>query len=241
MSEMESPPGDVRVGTAGYNYAHWRKGVFYPRGVTQTSELRHYSGVFSTVEINATFHAIPKEETLRGWQASAKSGFVFALKAPQAVTHVKRLANLDDTWAFFVNRARESLGKSLGPILIQLPPSFHKNVRRIHEVAAATPPGIRVVFEFRSESWYTPEVYDALRQHNMAVCENISLDHTTHHVDEVTADFTYTRFHKSQGWPEVRTDYDESALDHVANVIVSRRKRGLNQFLFFLNDHDVRT
>jgi len=83
---------DIYIGTAGYSYAHWRNGVFYPKvGVTQSQELRHYSGVFAAVEVNASFHGVPREETLKSWASKAKAGFQFSFKVPQEITHERRL------------------------------------------------------------------------------------------------------------------------------------------------------
>jgi hypothetical protein len=125
--------GDVFIGTAGYNFNHWRKGAFYPRGLQQASELKHYSGVLSAVEINASFHGVPREETLRGWAANAKTGFRFALKAPQDITHVARLVAADSAIKFFFERVQTCLGPdALGPVLFQLPPSLPK-VRRVRK------------------------------------------------------------------------------------------------------------
>jgi len=42
----EGEPGSVYIGTAGFTYAHWRKGIFYPASVKQADELKFYAGVF---------------------------------------------------------------------------------------------------------------------------------------------------------------------------------------------------
>ena len=174
---------DIYIGTAGYSYAHWRKGVFYPlAGVTQNQELRHYSGVFATVEINASFHFVPREETLQIWAKTAKDGFIFSFKAPQLITHEKRLENINGDLKFFFTRLlnmQANRPSCLGPILFQLPPSLPKDVDKLHRLAEQIPDGIRVAFEFRNRSWYCQEVYDVMRRHGIGLCDNISPDAST--------------------------------------------------------------
>eukprot|EP00038_Savillea_parva_P016418 m.224477 g.224477 ORF g.224477 m.224477 type:complete len:369 (-) comp34278_c0_seq1:97-1203(-) len=228
---------NVYVGTAGYNYAWWRKGAFYPRGLAQSSELKHFSGIFSAVEINASFHGVPRIDTLKTWAGQAKPGFKFAFKAPQDITHVKRLSYVDDAVKFFINRVQETLGDALGPILFQLPPSLPVSVAKLDEIAAILPPGVRVAWEFRHASWYCDEVYAALRKHNFALCENRSVDNSTHHTTVETADFCYTRFHKNGD--QTVTDWPTPKLKEAAVAIADRRKRGLEQYLFFMNDHEA--
>ena len=112
------------VGTAGYSYPHWRSSgaagtrknnnnmVFYPKNVTHKNELRYYSGVFPTVEINASFHGVPRLETLASWsKEQSKGGFVFAFKVPQVITHEKRLQGIDDPLLFFLHRLYDGFSK----------------------------------------------------------------------------------------------------------------------------------
>ena len=120
-----SPPlADVYVGTAGYSYPHWRSSssssasnrknnvAFYPKNVIHKHEfLRYYSGIFPTVEINSSFHGVPRLETLEGWKHTVKDGFLFAFKVPQIITHDKRLTNIDDSLLFFLNRLYDGFFK----------------------------------------------------------------------------------------------------------------------------------
>lgn len=172
------------------------------------------------VEINASFHGVPREETLQTWAQQVKKGFKFALKVPQDITHVKRLVNAEDSIKFFIGRIQAKLGDTLGPVLFQLPPTLTKDVAKIEAVADASPPGVRIAWEFRHASWwgacivkyihmrwvshhytrgfrYCAEVFTVLRKHNFAICENRSVDNSTLHTTEMTADWTYTRFHKN--------------------------------------------
>ncbi len=116
----------VRVGTSGYNYDEW-KGSFYPADLPASRMLAFYAERFDTVEINATFYRMPTPKTLAGWAAGTPAHFVFALKAPQRITHFARLRNVDEPVRYFVDAA-QTLGPKLGPVLFQLPPNFARDV-----------------------------------------------------------------------------------------------------------------
>ena len=170
---------------------------------------------FAAVEINASFHGVPREETLQNWTRKAKKGFVFSFKVPQAITHEKRLHDIDDAWNFFLQRLVTGLSTlpgndnsqqtsdsnteqakgeglpippNLGPILFQLPPSLPRNVNKLREIAALVPKGLKVAFEFRHPSWYNDEeVIQTMRRHDFSMCQNISPDDSTLHTKVVTA------------------------------------------------------
>lgn len=227
---------DIFIGTAGYNYSHWRSDVFYPRGLSPSSELRHYSGVFPAVEINATFHGVPRKETVASWAREAKSGFRFGLKVPSAITHERKLSCLGEIWEVFLERAQHIGEASLAPILFQLPPSLPVDVSKLDAIANVTPRDMKIAFEFRNISWYCDEVYDALRRRKWAICENISPDNSTIRSTEVTAPFCYVRFHKNGD--RLVTNYSDEQLAQEADRIVEKRHQGLTQYAFFLNDHE---
>jgi uncharacterized protein YecE (DUF72 family) len=236
---------DVYIGTAGYSYPLWRNGIFYPtKGVTQNQELRHYSGIFPAVEINASFHGVPREETLHAWDAKAKSGFVFSFKVPQAITHESRLENVKDPLSFFLRRLGQGLTiDRLGPILFQLPPSLSKNIDKLHEIASFLSPknkGLQVAFEFRHKSWYEDDqVFEAMRQHNFGLCENISPDNSTlRHASWTSTSPTwhYIRCHKKRD--QGVTNYTDEQLRTLAHQIVERRRQNITQYCYFMNEHN---
>jgi uncharacterized protein YecE (DUF72 family) len=179
----------VRVGTSGYNYAEW-KGSFYPADLPATRMLDYYAGRFSVVEINATFYRMPTPKALSAWAAATPATFVFALKAPQRITHVGRLRDVDDAVRYFCETAR-MLGPKLGPLLFQLPPSFVKDLGRLADLLALLPPDLQYAFEFRHRSWLADDVYERLRRRNAALCIADTEAGTTPLV--TTADFGYLR------------------------------------------------
>ena len=115
-------PGSIRLGTQGWNYDAW-VGPFYPEATKPADFLGVYSRAFDSVEVDSTFYATPPSKTLRGWAQRTPPNFVFALKLPQEITHVRRFRDVDDLAKEFFDRARE-LEDKLGPVLIQLGPDF---------------------------------------------------------------------------------------------------------------------
>jgi uncharacterized protein YecE (DUF72 family) len=121
---------DLRIGTSGYVYPHWRKGVFYPPGLPAKQELAYYAARFRTVELNNPFYRLPTPEMFLRWRDSTPSDFHFAVKASRYITHIKRLHNVTDEIALFRERAA-MLGPKLGPVLFQLPPTQQIDTARL--------------------------------------------------------------------------------------------------------------
>ena len=120
----------VRIGLSGWNYAHWRGGVFYPPRLPAAHWLEFYAERFDTVEVNSTFYRLPRTDAVAHWLEQTPEDFVFSIKASRYLTHVKRLRDLGPGLERFVERIEPLLGSpKLGPLLWQLPPTF----RRDHE------------------------------------------------------------------------------------------------------------
>src|SRR5262249_8729044 len=156
------------VGTSGYSYPAW-KGNFYPEKLPAKQMLHYYGEHFRTVESNDTFRGVPKASVLEARAEQVPADFQFALKAPQQITHFKRLQGDDDTVAAFL-QAAGALQKRQGPILFQLPPNFKKDVPRLREFLKLLPRRLRAAFEFRHASWFDDEVFDLLRERQVALC-----------------------------------------------------------------------
>jgi uncharacterized protein YecE (DUF72 family) len=159
---------NLYVGTSGYSYTEW-KGTFYPRDLPAGQMLRFYGERFRTVEINNTFYRLPTASVLQAWAGDVPTDFRFALKAPQTITHRRRLKDAGDSLSQFLEVAA-ALKKRLGPLLFQLPPNFKKDVPRLRDFLALLPAKRRVALEFRHPSWFDPEVFELLRAHQAALC-----------------------------------------------------------------------
>ncbi|HEY6101329.1 MAG TPA: DUF72 domain-containing protein [Anaeromyxobacter sp.] len=216
----------VVAGTSGYSYPAW-KGRFYAADLPASRMLGAYSARLPTVEINATFYRMPKPSTLAAWRAEVPAGFVFALKAPQRVTHVKRLAGAAEDVAFFLRAAAE-LGEKLGPVLWQLPPSLKKDLPCLRDFLALLPKGGRSALEFRHESWHSDDVHAALSDSGAALCIADDEMRTTPVVR--TSSFGYLRLR--------RPDYDDAALARWADSV--RAQRWSEAFVFFKHEDEAR-
>src|SRR5438876_12413895 len=94
----------VLVGTSGYSYKEW-KGRFYPEKMKEADMLPFYAERFPTVEINNTFYRMPSVPLLSRWAEQTPAGFTFVLKAPQRITHMKRLDDAAADVSFFLETA----------------------------------------------------------------------------------------------------------------------------------------
>jgi uncharacterized protein YecE (DUF72 family) len=159
---------NLYVGTSGYSYKEW-KGTFYPEDLPDKKMLHFYGERFRTVEINNTFYRMPKESVLEAWGAEVGADFKFVLKASQRITHMQRLKDAGDSVSYLLKVA-EALKERLGPLLFQLPPYLKKDVPRLSEFLALLPAQRRAAFEFRHQSWFDPEVFDLLRDHQAVLC-----------------------------------------------------------------------
>src|SRR5262249_13768282 len=147
---------------SGFSYKEW-KGRFYPEDLPASEMLPFYAARFASVEINNTFYRMPKSELLEHWRSQVPSGFVFALKAPQSITHIKRLKDAGDATAHFLRQA-QVLGAQLGTVLFQLPPNFKKDAGRLGDFLAQLPGGLFAALEFRHPTWFDDEVFGVLRE-----------------------------------------------------------------------------
>ena len=185
------------IGTSGYSYKEW-KGYFYPESLPDGEMLRYYAARFASVEINYTFYRMANVRQLQGWSKEAPEHFTFTLKAPRKITHDLRLREAAEVAGDFCETAR-SLKNKLGAILFQLPPFLKRDVPRLEDFLHQMPPGFRVAFEFRNQTWFDDEVYECLRRFGVALCVVESQERAV--PLEATADFGYFRL-RDEGYSE---------------------------------------
>jgi uncharacterized protein YecE (DUF72 family) len=222
----------VHIGTSGWHYKHWLDDVFYPAGTRPAQMFEFFARHFDTVEINNSFYHLPSAQTFDNWRDSSPPGFLFAVKASRFITHMKKLKDpVRSSEKFFL--VAERLGKKLGPILFQLPPRWKVNLERFEEFVQSLPSGHSYVFEFREPTWLVPEVFKLLRQYDAALCIH---DFEEMKVPlELTADFTYIRFH---GPTSARYfgSYSTPQLKTWAQRIVGWRRELKAVYVYFNND-----
>jgi uncharacterized protein YecE (DUF72 family) len=224
---MNRKHGRLRIGTSGYQYDHW-KGIFYPADMPKRGWFSYYAESFDTVEINNTFYHLPASGAFNAWKEQAPEGFCYSLKFSRYGSHLKKLKNPQETIGRFMERA-ERLNAFLGPILVQLPPSWHVNMDRLAEFLRAAPKNRRWAFEFRDPSWLCEEVYRQLSAHNAALCIH---DKIANHPRPDPADWTYQRFHGDR----YAGNYGRQKLLAEAGRIREYLADGIDVFVYFNND-----
>jgi uncharacterized protein YecE (DUF72 family) len=182
---------NLRLGTIGWSYSFWR-GSFYPNKTAPKDFLTHYAKQFNTVEVDSTFYRIPTLQTVENWHKQTPEGFMFSLKFPQLITHIKMLRDCPPQTDAFLNRVAV-LGEKLGPLLLQFPPNF--TAEHFSDLAAYLqnlPKHHRYVVEVRNKTWLTQEFYSLLRDNGVVLAwADSSL---IAGIDEVTGCFLYVRW-----------------------------------------------
>jgi uncharacterized protein YecE (DUF72 family) len=144
---------------------------FYPEKMKPEEMLAWYSARLPTVEINNTFYQMPKAAVLENWTKTTPEKFQFAVKAPRRITHMSRLkADTAADSVSFLYTTLATLESKRGPVLFQLPPFLKKDLPRLSEFLALLPDGHGAAFEFRNDSWFDDDVYDALRAAGASLC-----------------------------------------------------------------------
>ncbi len=229
-------PGKIRIGISGWRYKPWR-GVFYPPKLPQKKELAYASGIFDSLEINGTFYSLQRPESFVRWAAETPAGFIFAVKGPRYITHMRRLKGVTAPLANFFASGVLRLGRKLGPILWQFPPNFRFEPARIEEFLKILPRdtdaasslarrrdkriistaslkasddiALRHAMEIRHQSFVAPEFIGLLRNYNVAlVCADTV---AWPRLMDLTADFVYCRLHGSEEL--YVSGYNDRALD----------------------------
>jgi uncharacterized protein YecE (DUF72 family) len=220
----------VRVGCSGWNYKHWRE-VVYPRGLAARRWLERYAKLFDTVEVNATFYRLPTRKAVAGWAEQSPPDFCFAVKGSRYLTHIRRLRDTGAGVARFYACLEPMIdaGK-LGPVLWQLPGNFKRDDERLARFLDGLPPGRHTV-EFRHESWFTGDVYALLRERRAALTIG---DHPERpfQTRELTADWTFVRFHYGRGRGG---NYSRRQLEEWRHRIAQWRRR-VDVYAYFNND-----
>ena len=216
----------LRAGTSGFAFKEW-KGSFYPDDLKDDGMLGFYSRKFPTVEINNTFYRLPKEDVLQSWAAQVPEPFTFAIKASQRITHFARLKPESASAVEFLLKNTASLAGRLGPILFQLPPNLQKDTDRLRAFIDTLPTDRKYTIEFRHESWFEDDVFDALRARDIPMCITEQPEFASPIV--ATASWGYVRLH--------RFDYDSAMLAEWSRKISAQS--WAEAFVFFKHDEGI--
>lgn len=233
----------IRVGISGWRYTPWR-GVFYPSTLPQRLELWYASRILSTIEINGSFYSLQRPEYFAQWHDETPDDFVFAVKGPRFITHMKRLRDVETPLANFFASGVFNLRSKLGPILWQLPPQFRFDEAKLKgffdllpvdtaqalalarkrdyrlkgrarlAIDACRP--MRHAIEIRHESFRDERFIELLRRYNIAlvIAETAQRWPMMH---DITAEFVYMRLHGDKTL--YQSGYSDRALERWAEKI----------------------
>lgn len=215
MPETTKTSG-LYVGTSGWAYPAW-KPDFYSADVKQKDFLRYYSSQLNTTEVNYTFRHIVSEKALQQWIADTPSDFRFVLKAHNAITHIRRLKNVEGILERFCTSLQPlSESGKMGPVFFQLAPNFKADHGLFREFLETLPPGLRHAWEFRHSSWFTDETYQLLAGHNGSLC--IAESEKMETPNQLIGNFVCYRFRK----PEYTTKQIEKIAEQLAETAQTR-------------------
>ena len=227
-AKTEASGGKIFIGTSGWAYPTW-KPEFYPQDVPQKKFLEHYATQLNSVEVNYTFRALPTAKMIADWLGVTDQGFRFSFKAPQRITHIRRLKDCAEAVAALSRSLAPVVAAArLGAVLFQLPPNFKVDATRLDAfLLDVRGSRLRAAFEFRHNSWFCDEVYEVLRRHGAALCAAESDDLES--PDVVTAPFACYRLRKS--------DYSAKEMDAIEKILRLRAAGG-EVFAYFKHEDE---
>lgn len=233
----------IHIGMSGWTHAGWRGG-FYPKGLVQKKELHYASRQVNSIEVNGTFYSLQKPDSFQRWYDETPEDFVFAIKAPQYITHIRRLKEVDEAVSTFLASGLFCLKEKLGPILWQFPPNvmlkddrFEKFLKllpydskaaaklaknhssRIEGRSYTKVDGdypIRHAFEFRHDSFANEGFIEMLREYGVAVVFAHS-GMKSPYMEDLTADFVYARMHGQES--QYKKGYPKETIDWIAKRV----------------------
>jgi uncharacterized protein YecE (DUF72 family) len=175
----------------GWSYGFW-KGSFYPQHLSSKDFLSYYATQLSTVEVDSTFYRIPRQQTIIEWKQQTPKSFMFSLKFPQKITHIKMLKDCEEETRVFLERV-SLLEEKLGVLLLQFPPMFRQQHFPLLAAYLQTlPKGFRYAVEVRNKSLLNEELFALLKENNVALAWVDAAKMPL--VTEKTAEFFYVRW-----------------------------------------------
>ena len=261
---MRGVVGQIRVGISGWRYPAWR-GDFYPAGLPQRRELEYAAEHLTSVEINGSFYSLQRPSSYAAWRAettAVRSDFVFAVKGPRYISHLKRLRDAEVPLANFFASGVLALGPTLGPILWQLPETFRFDTDVLVGFLSSLPRStsgaaelaqrhddkvpddralttaeeerpLQYALEFRSPTFAVPQAREVLSRHDVATVYADTAGRWPK-VDEDSGPVRYVRLHGDREL--YASGYTDRALDEWATRCRSWADAGQDVFVYFDND-----
>jgi uncharacterized protein YecE (DUF72 family) len=208
---------EVLIGCASFNNRFW-KGVFYPENLPASKWFAFYCQHFNTYEFNGSFYKFPTVRIFENWYNKTPEDFIFSVKAPKEITHINKFTDCKELITAFYAICKTGLKEKLGCILFQFPPSYHFTSERLQQIIDNLDLDFKNVIEFRHQSWWNQEVWDAFSTNNITFC---SVSHPQL-PQTIFKEFSliYIRLH---GIPKMfYSSYSTEELLHIKNEIASK-------------------
>jgi uncharacterized protein YecE (DUF72 family) len=270
MTMLLDPAKDIKIGTSGYSYAGkpprgWY-GAFYPEKKTRGfDELKYYSQIFNTCEINNTFYRPPSPKVTAAWATKTPDDFLFSLKAWQKFTHPMKISSRkksDEQWEPVSQKDFDEFragilplaeaGK-LGVLLFQYPVSFNyspENMENIQKVLRSFYDYNKVV-ELRHKSWGEEgaEIKQLLEEYRASevLIDEPKFGNSIRQQPEVIGDILYFRahgrnakkwWHAKESWERYDYLYSRPEIkQHAKKIKAAASTPGVKKAFAFYNNH----
>lgn len=240
LSMRKKELAKIFIGTSGWHYEDWL-GTFYPEEIKGYHELEYHAKHFNSVENNASFYRISKESTYKTWDQMTPKGYTFSLKLNKTITHMHRLELTDEVKekTALILSSLQVLQTKLGAMVIQLPPNFRYDIEKLdrylqffQRINRNNEYRADVAIEFRNKHWFTGELYDLLRSHNVSLVASQSSRYPI--MRKITADIAYIRMHGPEKL--FSSSYSTEQLQEWAMYMRSIQSDVSKIYIYFNND-----
>jgi uncharacterized protein YecE (DUF72 family) len=219
----------LHIGCSSFYNSYW-KNVFYPDDLPRAKWFEFYCQHFDTYEINGTFYKFPTLKTMMDWYDKSPDYFLFSVKAPKEITHIRQFKDCEASLKDFYTRCAEGLQHKLACILFQFPPSFHYTPEKLEHIISKLDLKFDNVLEFRHKSWWIPEVWNELVKNNITLC-SVSHPQLPETIFTVSP-LIYVRLH---GKPKMfYSGYSTKELAHLKDLILANSSAD-KAFVYFNN------
>lgn len=215
------------AGTSGFAYPDWAP-KFYPAGTRPGELLADYATRLQAVELNNTFYQQPRPDRVAAWLAATPDHFRFVVKAQRGGSMRAFGSAAAETVAWLTAPYR-LFGDRLGAVLFRVPENVHRGDHQLRALLDAWPANMPLVAEFQHSSWWSDEVFDLLRQHEVALCAT-DLDDGRAPDLRLTGRSIYLRLR--------RTSYTDADLVDWAGRLEPFLADGVDCYVFFRHDED---
>lgn len=160
--------------------------------MTSKDFLAYYATHFNTVEVDSTFYRIPNKQSVIGWREQTPKDFLFSLKFPMVITHVKMLKDCQNETSIFLDRVA-LLKEKLGCLLLQFPYAFgNEPLSLLKSYLNNLPKDLRYAVEIRNKKLLNDDFYSILKDNNVVLAWVDSP--LMPQIDKLTSDFIYVRW-----------------------------------------------